>query len=56
MPKITTVVAEVIATVEKRSAITRQNYLASVASMEADPDANRGLPSCSNKLMPNWCS
>ena len=42
MSKINTVVAEVIATVEKRSAITRQNYLDSVASMEADPDSNRG--------------
>ena len=43
MPKINTVVAEVIATVEKRSAITRQNYLDGVASMEADPDSNRGM-------------
>ena len=48
MAEINTVVADVIATVEKRSAITRRNYLDGVAMMEADPDSNRGMLGCSN--------
>ena len=48
MAEINTVVADVIATVEKRSAVTRRNYLDGVAMMEADPDSNRGMLGCSN--------
>ena len=48
MAEINTVVADVIATVEKRSAVTRRNYLDGVAMMEVDPDSNRGMLGCSN--------
>ena len=48
LAEINTVVADVIATVEKRSAVTRRNYLDGVAMMEADPDSNRGMLGCSN--------
>ena len=48
MAGLNPVVKDVIATIEHRSKTTRRHYLERVARMEADPDSNRGMMSCSN--------